>query len=295
LSPASPSAQGRMGTPASKKYKRRKWRCAGRRLFLFVLLLSLIPASARAQHLVFAVVSDSHVGAAGSVYPAFIRAINEAKIDMIIHTGDAINTPGSTAEWTSFLEMTGSEKHLYLAPGNHDIQGAASLSVFLKYFPRSYYSFSQGDTLFVLLNTELPGEEGMVAGEQLGWLRTELARSFRYKFIFLHEPLFPVVPLHGLDRHEQERDRLHRLFVRSRVTLVVAGHDHIYDRTMRNGITYVIAGATGGALPAFIKNGDSFRYMVVARKGGGYSFEVKDMAGNTRDKFSVRAAARAGR
>jgi hypothetical protein len=34
--------------------------------------------------------------------------------------------------------------------------------------------------------------------------------------------------------------------------------------------------------------------MVVARKDGGYSFEVKDMVGNRRDKFSVRAVARAG-
>ena len=48
---------------------------------------------ARAQYPVFAIVSDSHVGAGNSVYPAFIRAIEEEKIEMIVHTGDAIEHP----------------------------------------------------------------------------------------------------------------------------------------------------------------------------------------------------------
>ena len=52
--------------------------------------------------------------------------------------------------------MTGPAKKLYLAPGNHDIHGAASLSVYLRYFPKPYYSFAEGDTLFVLLNTDCP-------------------------------------------------------------------------------------------------------------------------------------------
>ena len=97
--------------------------------------------------------------------------------------------------------------------------------------------------------------------------------------------------LHGLDRHLPERDQLHRLFVRSGVRLVVAGHDHIYNRTAKDGITYVIAGPTGGFLPAFLKNDDSFRYMVAARKSDTYSFTVRDMAGNRRVEFSVGASA----
>jgi len=105
----------------------RKHHYAGMRALLFVLFLVLLPIPARAQYPVFAIVSDSHVGAANSVYPAFIHAIEEEKIEMIIHTGDAINTPGSTREWASFLEMTGPAKKLYLAPGNHDIKGGASL------------------------------------------------------------------------------------------------------------------------------------------------------------------------
>lgn len=253
----------------------------------FLACLLLFPVLGLADSGTFAIVSDSHVGASNSVYPAFVHAMEEEKIDMVIHAGDAINTPGSSREWHAFLEMTGPKIKLYLAPGNHDIRGAGSLPAYLAHFPNLYYSFSDGETLFVLLNTELPGEESMIGGEQFEWLKAELERPFQYKFVFLHEPLFPVIRNHGLDRHKAERDRLHRLFVETGVRLVVSGHDHIYDRAVRAGITYVIAGATGGVVPAFARDGDPFRYMVVTRKDGVYLFIVKDMAGVVRDEFLV--------
>ena len=256
---------------------------------LACLLLSPLPCVA--ENGTFAIVSDSHVGASNSVYPAFIKAMDEEKIDMLIHTGDAIDHPGSQREWSAFLEMTGPARKLYLAPGNHDIRGTKSVSAYLKHFPKLYYSFPDGGTLFVLLNTELPGEESMIGEEQFSWLKGELERPFQSKFVFLHEPLFPVVRNHGLDRHREERDRLHRLFMEMGVRLVVAGHDHIYNRSDRSGITYVIAGATGGALPPLALDGDPFRYMVVTRKDGLYSFVVRDMAGIVRDEFVVGGAA----
>ncbi len=256
---------------------------------LACLLLSPLPCPA--ENATFAIVSDSHVGASNSVYPAFIKAMDEEMIDMVIHTGDAINRPGSQREWSAFLEMTGPARKLCLAPGNHDIKGPKSVSAYLKHFPDLYYSFSDGDTLFVLLNTELPGEESMVGGEQFEWLKGELEKPFQYKLVFLHEPLFPVVLNHGLDRHKEERDRLHRLFLEKGVRLVVSGHDHIYDRSNRSGITYVIAGATGGVLPSFARDGDPFRYMVVTRKDGVYSFITKDMAGVVRDEFLIGGTA----
>jgi len=254
--------------------------------FLIVLALLLIPLRAWAQHAPFAIVSDTHVGAGYSLYPAFIHRVEEEKIQLIIHTGDAIDTPGSLRQWGLFFEITGPGKRLHLAPGNHDIHGKGSLAVYLKFFSRPYYSFSDGDTLFMLLNTELPGEEGAVAGEQLAWLETELQRPFRYKFVFLHESLYPAVSLHGLDRHSEARDALHRLFVQKGVSLVVAGHDHVYDRTMRDGIVYVIVPATGGQRWLFSKNGDP-GYILAIRNGAGFSFTVKDIQGNVREAFSV--------
>jgi 3',5'-cyclic AMP phosphodiesterase CpdA len=261
-------------------------------LCILGLLLLLAPLSVRAEYGEFAIVSDTHVGAPGSAYPVFISNIEREGISMIVHTGDAIDSPGSLSQWAQFFDITGSGKRLFLAPGNHDIRGPKSLEVYLRFFGAPYFSASDGDTLLLFLNTELPVEESRIAGEQLAWLRSETARPFRYKFVFLHEPLFPVIPLHGLDRHEQERDSLHLLFVRSGVSLVVAGHDHVYDRRLKDGIVYVIAGRTGGQAILKSGNGD-MSYLTVRRTGDFYSFETKKMDGEAKDRFTVRREASA--
>ncbi len=260
-----------------------------RKALLCVAGLSLLfaPLSVCAQYAAFAIVGDTHIGAPGSVYPAFIRNIDKEGTSIIVHTGDAINNPGNLAQWAQFFDITGSGKMLYLAPGNHDIAGQSSLDIYVGFFGAPYSSTSDGDTLLLFLNTEMPGEESRIAGAQLAWLGAELAKPFRYKFVFLHEPLFPVISRHGLDRHPQERDSLHLLFVRSGVSLVVAGHDHLYDRSLRDGVTYVIGGRAGGhAWPT--KNGSATRYIMAKRTGDFYSFEVKDAEGAVKDSFSVK-------
>ncbi|HME43604.1 MAG TPA: metallophosphoesterase [Syntrophorhabdales bacterium] len=258
-----------------------------RRAIFIGLVLLLLPLLARAEEASFAVISDTHIGLRESVYITFIQAVEEQKIRLIIHTGDAINRPGDLIQWARFLQITGPGKELHVAPGNHDIDDKESLAVFLKYFSEPYHSFSDGDTLFLLLNTELPGQRSRIEGKQLAWLEAELQRPFKYKFVFLHEPPFPVVHLHGLDRHREPRDRLHQLFVRTGVSLVVAGHDHLYDRKVKDGITYVILGGGGGQLAYILKNSDFYHYMVASRSNGGYLFTLKDISGSTRDQFSV--------
>jgi hypothetical protein len=74
------------------------------------------------------------------------------------------------------------------------------------------------------------------------------------------------------------------------VNLVVAGHNHIYRRSERDAVTYVVTGNTGGKLFSFglvSKNGNSFRYIVATRIDRHYLLEVRDMEGNVTDRFSV--------
>ena len=240
----------------------------------------------------WAILSDSHVGDPRLEYPSFMQTIEDEGIERIIHVGDAINKPGNTDEWRRFLEMTGSWKTFHLVPGNHDINGEESLRTYLTLFSEPYRSFSQGDTLFLLLCTELPGEESRIGGTQLPWVTSELKRTFRYKFVFLHQPVFPVVPFHGLDRHPGTRDRLHELFVENGVSLVVAGHDHVYDRQEKDGVSYVIDGRTGGQpVMGGSGNGHSLCYTTSTRVRDGYSFAVRGKDGELVDQFSITGPA----
>ncbi|OPY65413.1 MAG: Calcineurin-like phosphoesterase [Syntrophorhabdaceae bacterium PtaU1.Bin034] len=254
--------------------------------FLILLALFLLPVLGWAQLAPFVIISDSHVGARDSLYLAVIKRIDEERIRVIIHTGDAIDSPGNQKQWATFFEITGPDKILHHTAGNHDILGQRSLETYLTFFPNPYYSVSDKDTLFLFLNTELPGEEGSVTGQQLAWLTAELDKPYRFKFVFLHEPLYPFVPGHGLDRFEEARDHLHRLFVEKGVSFVASGHDHVYHRTEKDGIVYVISAAARKRHRVFLKNGE-VRYMVAIRKNDGYAFTVKNLRGITRDEFSV--------
>lgn len=268
-------------------YLNRLIKIANRFLLVAVLLLCLLPTFTRAELGHFAIISDTHIGSSDSVYEDFIRIIDAQNIKVIIHCGDAIHTPGSSKQWKMFFDITGSNKILHIAPGNHDIKGKKSLNVFLRYFPALYHSFSDGDTLFIFLNSELPGEEGMITGKQLEWLKNELQKTYRYKFVFVHQPLFPIVGLHGLDKYKQARDELHQLFAKQGVPLVVSGHDHLYNRRKVDGITYIIAAGSGGQTRFFSDTRYYFRYIIGKRTNGGYSFIVKDMDGNTGDEFTI--------
>ena len=253
-----------------------------------VFCLLWLPTILEAGQQSFALIGDTHVGLASSIYPSFIETIDKLGITTIIHLGDAVNKANSGAQWTAFEEMTGTERTIHLVPGNHDVDGSGSLGrpeFRAKFLPQPYYSFSDDDTLFVILNTELPGQRGTITGAQYRWAETELQKSFRYKFVFLHRPLFPAVPGHGLDSNPVERDRLHDLFARTGVSAVFSGHDHVYRRSQKDDITYVIASGGGGPLYFSAASGGFFHYVIVRRDGPGFSFTVIDVGGQVKDHF----------
>ncbi len=261
-----------------------RWLAAA--LMLFCLLF--VPLAAVAQYPSFAIVGDTHVGQNNEIYQSLVRSIERHKIDTVIHVGDAIDKPGSEAQWAEFFAITGSGKTLYLTVGNHDRAGTHTRRAYPAYFAEPYYSSAQGDTLLVFLNTELPGEPSTITGKQLAWLESELERPFQFKFVFLHQPPFPVVPHHGLDRNAAARDYLHRLFVRKHVSLVVSGHDHLYQRTTKDGIVYVISGGGGGTLWPFTGNGFFYHYIIGARTNSSYAFRVVDVNEKVRDEFRIK-------
>ena len=124
-----------------------------------------------------------------------------------------------------------------------------------------------------------------------GILGSMMARSNSSGLSF-HEPLFPAVPFHGLDRHPCMSDRLHELFVENGVSLVVAGHDHVYDRKEKDGVTYVIDGRTGGRpVPGGSGSGHSLCYTIATRMKNSYSFAVRGKDGEAVDRFSINRQA----
>ncbi len=146
------------------------------------------------------------------------------------------------------------------ALGNHDMRHRDGADLVTSYdrfhieHPGGYYSFAAGRLpdgaplieFFVLNTVRL--EKDKKDPEQLEWLQRALAASrARWRVVYGHHPLHSTGRRHGAD--ERMRAKLEPLFFASdkpRVQVVLAGHDHIYQRFHpQNGIAYFVCGSSG--------------------------------------------------
>jgi Calcineurin-like phosphoesterase len=128
----------------------------------------------------------------------------------------------------------------YASLGNHDSREQR----FYKYFNmdgKLYYTFKapKGDVRFFAL------ESTYMDPDQVKWIGDELEKSGEdWKIVFFHHPLYSSAKTHG--SQVKLREVLEPLFVRYKVSLVLSGHDHTYERIIpKNGIQYFVEGSSG--------------------------------------------------
>jgi predicted phosphodiesterase len=241
----------------------------------------------------FAVIGDSRDGE--KVYNQLLKGVTGRKAYFLIHLGDMVNHPGEK-EWRSFFEIS-KQMDLPFFPvvGNHDV-GTTNLGreIYRKEFSlpegKTYYAFRAGGVLFVILDSEQG--RGRIIKEQRSWLGDILSSSEeKFKLIFIHRPLFlPMDSLktgNAMDRYPSDRDDLQRLFLRTNVKAVFAGHDHRYHRNEKEGILHVISGGGGAPILYFKEMGGFFHYVWLSVQKGKIVGEVVDLEGQIQDKFVI--------
>lgn len=146
----------------------------------------------------------------------------------------------------------------YASLGNHDPREQRYYEPF-NMNGQFYYSFKapKQDVRFFALDTTY------MEPAQIKWLDGALASSREaWKIVFFHHPLYSSGGAHGSD--ERLRSRLEPLFVKHGVNLVLAGHDHIYERVKpQQGITHFVAGSGGKLRPGDAGGGKAFSARVV--------------------------------
>ena len=168
----------------------------------------------------------------------------------------------------------------FAALGNHDSPNQRFYRQF-NMDGRRYYSFSSGPVQFFVMDSTY------VDRSQLDWLTRELDGSrARWKIAYAHHPLYSSGARHGSE--VDLRVLVEPLFIQHGVDVVLAGHEHFYERIKpQHGIYYFTSGAAGklrkgnirrGALTAagfdqdlsFILmevDGDQLHFQVIARSG----------------------------
>jgi predicted MPP superfamily phosphohydrolase len=128
----------------------------------------------------------------------------------------------------------------YASLGNHD-SPEQRLYKFYNMDGKRYYSFKapKQDVRFFAL------ESTYMDQDQLAWLEKELSESREdWKIAFFHHPLYSSARTHGSET--KLRSAIEPLFIKYNVSLVLTGHDHVYERIKpQNGISYFVEGSSG--------------------------------------------------
>lgn len=210
------------------------------------LLARIKPRLDKTQQVHFVVTGDSKHARA---FPGVLAAAERMQPDLIIFTGDMVQRGGEDiSDWYKLEDEIGALARripFFPAEGNHELVGSSQKgrSRFLAFFglEKPYYFFDAGPCRFIMHSWPLP------KGEEETWLEAALrdaARKRLMTFVCNHLPSYTV----------GEKDRssvpnkpteLTQTFTKYGVLAVFSGHDHIYYRTDRDGVTYVISAGAG--------------------------------------------------
>jgi 3',5'-cyclic AMP phosphodiesterase CpdA len=167
--------------------------------------------------------------------------------DALVLLGDNVYPDGNANRlqdtvFDPYGRVLDSDAALLAVLGNHDAGYAAAQMQALG-MPWRWYSHQMGDLLIVALDSTDPENPA-----QLQWLDETLAAAdARWVVAAMHHPPFSA-GMHGSD--EDTRDSFAPVFERHGVDLVLAGHDHDYQRSVPiGGVTYVVSGAGAKVRP----------------------------------------------
>ena len=213
-----------------------------------MLVLALAGSSAAQTRVSFLAVGDYGVGGSRERALGMRMKSYEARVpaDMLVTLGDNDYTRDPArfrANWNRSFGWA-RRRGLWVAGtlGNHDNDVARGHYQFrLLGMPGRYYTRRLGDAQLFLLDSTF------VTNRQTAWLEQQLADSTAiWKIAVMHHPPYTCGG-HGGDSVVERR--WVPLFESYGVQLVLAGHDHNYQRfAPRNGVAYVVHGG-GGAVP----------------------------------------------
>lgn len=178
-----------------------------------------------------------------AVADAMAAVGDERSFDALLLLGDNVYPAGDPSQlrravFEPFAATLESGAELLAVLGNHDVEnGNGDAQSAALGMPGRWYARQLGPVLFIGLDSTRPDDP-----EQRAWLdETLAATAATWKIVAMHHPPYSA-GRHGSD--QQVRNAFQPSFERYGVQLVLAGHDHDYQRSKPiNGVTYIVSGA----------------------------------------------------
>ncbi|MHC4645531.1 MAG: metallophosphoesterase [Planctomycetota bacterium] len=170
--------------------------------------------------------------------------------------GDMVDDGQRAEQWQSFFRVESEllrSSAIYPVMGDNDYRSGKG--IFAHFFPElaiGYYKFEWGGVRFFALNAwDTRGEQGRdqinAESPQIRWLESELSEAqvqgAPFRVVFLHDPVYI-----SRGRSSEILRRIWApIFQKYKVDVVFASW-HLYERSVAEGITYVISGGGGAEL-----------------------------------------------
>ena len=166
------------------------------------------------------------------------------RVDALVTTGDNVYPDGSPSLFASRLDQPYRilRRPMWITLGNHDVQnGHGTAELRHLRLPKPPYAKRLPGVQLLFLDADRPD------AAQTRWLEDRLsAAGPPVRVVVFHQPAWSC-SLHGSTPAVDAR--WVPVLERHRVTLVLNGHDHNYQRfTSARGVTYIVTGGGGAAL-----------------------------------------------
>jgi 3',5'-cyclic AMP phosphodiesterase CpdA len=237
----------------------------------------------KSDSLKFAIIGDSGTGSSAqhAIAKQLFAARSNFPYEFVVMLGDNLYSGSGEKDYRKKFEepykpMLDAGIKFYAALGNHDNANQKMYKPFNMNGER-FYTFKPkpGFRIFAL-------DSNYMDRSQLAWLEKELAASGSdWKVMFFHHPLYSSGGTHGSD--EELRAQLEPLFLKHGVDLVLAGHEHFYERIKpQKGIYYFVSGGAGK-----LRKGDVGKSNLTAKAyDTGYHFMLAEL-GKTAMNFQT--------
>jgi hypothetical protein len=181
----------------------------------------------------------------------------EKGVDFILSSGDLINDGRLRDNWIGefFRPAQKLLNHIpyFVALGNHERESELCSQYLRTPGARKWYSFDLPDVHVVVLDSVLSYRPG---SDQHSWLVKDLEdhKDAKWKFLLLHHPPYSSgghgseLGTDGIpseDNIRMAREVLPGLVTKYGIEASFYGHDHVYERSQKDGAYYIVSGGGG--------------------------------------------------
>jgi hypothetical protein len=254
------------------------------------------PASANSLR--FAVIGDSGSGARAQyeVGEQLTKSLAVFPFELVLMLGDNIYGGERPQDFVQKFEkpykaILDRKIPFYAALGNHDDPNQRFYEPFGMNGQR-FYAFEKHNVRFLALDSNYMDKD------QQAWLEKELSGSkAKWTIAFFHHPLYSSGATHGSE--VDLRTIVEPLFIKHGVDVVLAGHEHFYERLQpQKGVHYFTTGAAGKLRAGNIRPGpltakgfdSDYSYMLFEIDGDDLHFQSLTRRGKLIDSGTIHPA-----